>query len=256
MRCYERCPLLCRIAYGTLGVGHPEETFSLSCSSTSADPAVLAAWSDPWPVLPDPAKENCYLYNATARDTISGMADHFGVDVRKFVEANTKRGVIPTELLGEPPRPEPQLGGPWGGAALQVCDPVFGTFANQGEQCFTMCVCCHRRECCWGCRRTLPSCTAHSRAVVVLLCCCCGSVTCSYSPSGGGAIWDAGCINMTAGSKCSGACPDGWGGVPSATCGNDKVWVVTSGCTPLASKLQQFAFACCVCCLGCVAAQC
>ena len=115
------CHGLHRIAYGALGVGHPEETYGLACDTTSSNPSTLAAWSDPWPVAVDPDAPGCHLYTATTRDTISGIADHFGVDVLQLVAANTQRGIIPTELTGDPPRPEPQLDGPWGGKVFQLC---------------------------------------------------------------------------------------------------------------------------------------
>jgi hypothetical protein len=69
----------------------------------------------------DPDAPGCHLYTATTKDTISGIADHFEVDVLQLVAANTQRGVIPTELVGDPLRPEPQLDGSWGGKVFQLC---------------------------------------------------------------------------------------------------------------------------------------
>eukprot|EP00775_Hariotina_reticulata_P010591 gene10591-10749_t len=114
-----------RITFGTADVAHPEDTYSLiNCFTTSQQFEVAAAWSDPWPVAPDPDDPNCFLYTATARDSISGMADHFQVQILDFIQANTRRGVIPTKMMGKPPRPEPQLqpNTSWAGQVFQVCN--------------------------------------------------------------------------------------------------------------------------------------
>jgi len=107
-----------RIAFGSADVGHPDTYGLVKCFTTSTQPEVTAAWSDPWPVVPDPDDPNCFLYTATARDSISGIADHFQVDILAFIQANTVRKVIPIERSGKPPRSEATaaakyfLGGP------------------------------------------------------------------------------------------------------------------------------------------------
>ena len=130
-------------------MGHPEQTIGLQCNTVSSDSAIKAAWSDPWPIAADASTDGCYLYTATAKDTISGMAEHFGVDVLQLLQNNTRRGVIPTELRGDPPRPEPQLGGPWAGKQFQLCglpDDAFGRVvqgAYQGCALPALLTCCH-----------------------------------------------------------------------------------------------------------------
>eukprot|EP00775_Hariotina_reticulata_P008879 gene8879-9057_t len=95
-----------RIKYGVADVAFPEDTYSLvDCSTNNKQPDALAAWLDRWPVTRDPEDDSCWLYTATAEDTISGMADHFQVNILEFIQDNTRRGVIPTETLGDPPRP-------------------------------------------------------------------------------------------------------------------------------------------------------
>eukprot|EP00775_Hariotina_reticulata_P003863 gene3864-biopygen5563 len=122
---------LFRIAYGVADVAFPEDTHSLiDCVTTR--PEAAAAWSDPWPVILDPDYKNCFLYKATAKDTISGMADHFQVDILEFIQNNTRRGVIPITILGKPPRPEPQLQPPisWEGLCLySLANVVDGGYA-------------------------------------------------------------------------------------------------------------------------------
>lgn len=130
-----------RIAFGALGVGHPEETYGLKCDTTSSDPAVVAAWSDRWPVVLDGSDPSgsCFLYTATSKDTISGIADHFEVDIVRFVDANAKRGVIKTTVVNddEGSRQEPQLDAPRGGSVFQVCNIPSNIFSRvaQGELC-------------------------------------------------------------------------------------------------------------------------
>eukprot|EP00775_Hariotina_reticulata_P007443 gene7443-7653_t len=81
-----------RIGFGAADVGFPEDTYSLvDCFTTSEQPEAVAAWSDPWPVSLDPADEDCWLYTATTKDTISGMADHFQVNILDFIDDNTQR---------------------------------------------------------------------------------------------------------------------------------------------------------------------
>jgi hypothetical protein len=111
-------------------VAFPEDTYSLvDCFTTSNKNEAIAAWSDRWPVVPAPNNSSsCFLYNATAKDTISGMADHFQVDILDFVQANTDRKVIPLSqtCLGDPCRFEPQLqpatNSSWAGQVFQVCN--------------------------------------------------------------------------------------------------------------------------------------
>lgn len=105
-------------------VAFPEDTYSLvDCFTTSSDDRKQVAWSDPWTVAADPDDPACVLYVASAKDTISGIADHFQVDILAFIQANVGRGVIPTKLIGDPPRPEPQLqpDTSWAGQSFQVC---------------------------------------------------------------------------------------------------------------------------------------
>jgi hypothetical protein len=114
-----------RIAFGSADIGHPEDTYGLlDCFTTSKQPEEEASWSDPWPVVPDPGDHNCFLYTATSRDSISGMADHFQVDILAFIQANTDRKVITTMMMGDPARPEPQLqpNTSWNGRTFQVCN--------------------------------------------------------------------------------------------------------------------------------------
>lgn len=161
------CACACSIAYGVLDVGFPEETFGLVCDSTSSEPATVAAWSDPWPVVADAADPACVLYKAGPRDTVSGMADHFQTDILDFVEINTRRGVIPTLPLGDPPRQEPQLQGPWEGAVFKVCNIPQGTFdrvATGGAVQLRLLLCV--RPCRRGSDATLPAAPAAPRACV------------------------------------------------------------------------------------------
>eukprot|EP00775_Hariotina_reticulata_P009469 gene9469-9634_t len=117
-----------RIAFGVADVAFPEDTYSLvDCFTTSKEPEVVAAWSDPWTVAADPDDPDCFLYMASAKDTISGIVDHFQVDILAFIQANVGRGIIPTKvirLMGDPPRPEPQLqpDTSWAGQTFQVCN--------------------------------------------------------------------------------------------------------------------------------------
>lgn len=116
-----------RIAYGVLDVGNPEESFGLVCDTSSSDEAELARWSDRWPVKLDERVPDgsCWLYTAGPRDSISGIVDHFGVEILDFIGLNAARGVIRTDLVVDDAgveRPEPQLQGPWTGVVFTVCN--------------------------------------------------------------------------------------------------------------------------------------
>eukprot|EP00775_Hariotina_reticulata_P012902 gene12902-13028_t len=100
-------------------VAFPEDTYSLvDCFTISQEPDAVAAWSDPWPVSEDPQEEDCWLYTATAKDTISGMADHFQVNILKFIDNNTRRGVIPVRAGDSEPQLQPAT--TWAGRSFQT----------------------------------------------------------------------------------------------------------------------------------------
>lgn len=205
-----------RIGFGVLDIGNPEETFRLTCVSLTDDPS----WWDPWPVLGDPSKPGCYLYTAGPKDTISGMADHFNQDILIFIEDNTQRRIIPTRKLGKPPRNEPQLQGPSGGAVFRVCDILADSFERvaKGEERYMM-------------SNTLPGMCVLQDAHHVLLRFAACAVTCGRPPARASISWPADCTS-TSGSECTGSCAEGFTGSLTATCGNNGLWAVAgSGCT-------------------------
>jgi hypothetical protein len=94
-------------------------------------------------VRPDPTTDGCFLYIASLRDSISGIAFWFQVDINLFIAGNVGRGIVPLEAVvleingTNTTTQQPQLQGPWDGKLLQVCNipkAVFTEVAVVGAQ--------------------------------------------------------------------------------------------------------------------------
>eukprot|EP00775_Hariotina_reticulata_P006752 gene6752-6972_t len=128
---------LFRITYGSNDIAHPEDTWGVTCTpSQKSSATAIDAWEHPRLLRPDPDKAGCYLYSASLRDSISGIAFWFQVDINSFIIDNVERGVVPlaqveVEINGTTRfTQQPQLQGPWDGKVLRVCNVTKAVFTE------------------------------------------------------------------------------------------------------------------------------
>uniref|UniRef100_A0A383W9S6 Peptidase C1A papain C-terminal domain-containing protein n=1 Tax=Tetradesmus obliquus TaxID=3088 RepID=A0A383W9S6_TETOB len=96
---------LFRMQMGLAGVGTPDATYAVSCYPAEGTP-LHPNHEQPWarsrrrPLTPESSEvllsNTCYRYTIREGDTVASIVDHFGLDMRQFVQdkVNLRSGVV------------------------------------------------------------------------------------------------------------------------------------------------------------------